>query len=185
MSGVVTNPILVDPLLTAEANLFMAIKGANPKRTLTPAMVSYGLPSAYVGPVDPWYNTEILLTARPGFRLTGSVLAHYHRDSLTVLGTANTFTYDYHFTLDEMLAYVALQLGLVGTDVKFDVDELPTPEVGSDRVSVKLQAVANSLVYLGEIPIQLTGVVAGIVRRTDDGEARFLENGMVRLEDHV
>lgn len=183
MSGVVTNPLLVDPLLTAEENLFAAIRGANPTKTIVPAMVSYAAPVAYTHPEDPWYNSEIVLTSRPGHRLVGSVALQYHRDNLNVMGSEFNFVYDNVTPLADLLPTVALELGLVPTEVKFDVDDLPYAPVDTDTVTIQLQATATSLLYLGAVSIRWTGVATGPVRVTEDGLLRRLEDGDPRMLD--
>lgn len=183
MSGAVTNPLVVDPLLTAEENLFAAIRGANPTRTITPAMVSYSAPVEYVHPTDNWFNTEVLLTARPGFRLVGSVPVQYHRDPLTVIGTEFTFPYDNISTMEALLQATALTLGLVASEVEFDVASMPAPPQNEGSVTIHLQAPADSLLYIGSIAITFTGVALGVVRLTESGQLRTLENGAVRMQD--
>lgn len=185
MSGVVTNPIAVDPLLSAEENLFLAIKGANPTRNIVPAMVHHAPPVAYSHPTDPWYNTEVVLTARPGFRLVGSVTLHYHRDDLNVIGSEFDFAYDNITPLDQLLDVVAEQLGLVATEVKFDVSEMPYADPETSTVTIQLEATTDSLLYQGAISIRWTGVSTGPVRITEEGLLRVLEDGAIRLQDQI
>lgn len=185
MSGAVTNPLVVDPLLTAEENFFAAIRGANPTRTILPAMVSYSAPVEYTHPTDDWYNTEVVLTARPGFRLVGSVPVHYHRDNLDVLTPRATYPYSVDATIEQLYQLVVQDLALIAHDVLFDVDTLPSPDPGSTDVTIMLRAREDSLVYTGAVPVTFTGVVVGIIRRTEDGQMRFLEDGTIRILDSL
>lgn len=183
MSGAVTNPLVVDPLLTAEENFFAAIRGANPTRNITPAMVSYSAPVEYTHPTDDWYNTEVMLSAKPGFRLVGSVPVHYHRDPLSIIGTSFSFAYDNLSTMEQLLQATAAELGLVATEVEFDVASMPTPEVDDGPVTINLQAPEDSMLYVGSVSITFTGVALGVVRLTENGLLRLMENGDVRVED--
>lgn len=180
MSGA-ANPFVIDPLLTAEENFFASIRVTNPNRTIRPEMVTLSLPTPYVSGADPWYNTEITLRSRPGFRLTGDVVLHYHRDRLDVLGTEFTYPYDYNLTLGELLVSTALKLGLVPTELEFDITDFPAAVEGQPVVTVGLKALSRSLLYIGSVSVNYTGVVAGIIRRTEDGMVRYEENGTVRI----
>lgn len=180
MSGA-ANPFVIDPLLTAEENFFASIRVTNPNRTIRPEMVTLSLPTPYVSGADPWYNTEITLRSRPGFRLTGDVVLHYHRDRLDVLGTEFTYPYDYNLTLGELLVSTALKLGLVPTELEFDITDFPAAVEGQPVVTVGLRALSRSLLYIGSVAVNYTGVVVGIVRRTEDGTVRYEEDGTVRV----
>lgn len=179
------NPLLVNPLLTGEENFFAAIREANPNRTITPAMVLYTTPVPYTSPNDPWYNTQVELSPKPGFRLEGTVALHYHRDNLDVLTPRATYPYSVDATIEQLYQLVVQDLALIAHDVLFDVDTLPSPDPGSTDVTIMLRAREDSLVYTGAVPVTFTGVVVGIIRRTEDGQMRFLEDGTIRILDSL
>lgn len=181
MSGVVTNRLQIDPVKTAEENFFAAINGASNNKPLVPSRVTYTAPAAYTSPTDSWFNTKVVVTGKTVARLAGVVTVYYHRDHLNVLGTG--LTYAYETSLEHMLTLIAQDLKLVLSDVVFDVTVLPAPAPGESDVTIRLKAITNSLLYIGSVPIKLTGVVAGNARLEEDGSVRLLEDGTVRLED--
>jgi hypothetical protein len=180
MSGVVTNRLQIDPVKTAEENFFAAINGTSPNKTLLASQVTYTAPVVSVSPTDPWFNTKVVLTAKGGQKLTGSVEVHYHRDTLLVLGTG--FSYPSAGDLAQTLSYVAQQLNLVASDVEFDVTELPAPAPDTTEVTIQLRAKASSLLYTGSLPITLV-IIASNQRLEEDGSVRLQEDGTIRLED--
>jgi hypothetical protein len=181
MSGVVTNRLKIDPVKTAEENFFAAINGTSSNKPLTSEKVTYTAPVAWVSPTDPWFNTKVIVTGKPGFRLFGSVTCHYHRDHLDIFGLG--LTYVYEDSLATMLSLIVDDLKLVASEVKFDVTTLPQPVPGQSDVTIQLQAKAGSLLYIGSVPIKLTGLIASNARLEEDGSVRLLEDGTVRLED--
>jgi hypothetical protein len=181
MSGAVTNRLQIDPVKTAEENFFAAINGTSPNKPLLASQVTYSAPVAWDSPTDSWYNTKVVITAKAGQKLTGSVEVHYHRDVLLVLGTG--FSCPPAADLAQTLSYVVQQLQLVASDVEFTVTELPTPAPGTNEVTIQLRAKASSLLYTGSLPITLVSPVEGNARLEEDGSVRLQEDGTIRLED--
>lgn len=183
MTGVVIDKLLIDPAKSAEENFFAAVIGANATKGIVPAMMIHSKPFVWSSPTDDWRNTEVILTAQSGFHLAGTQHVYYRRDPLNVLGAQFTYANEAGSTLDQLLAYVAGQLKLVLSDVKFNVYSLPTPAAGEDTVTIQLQAIDDSLLYTGSVSIVITGLRQGDVRLEEDGSVRLNEDGTTRFQD--
>lgn len=180
-----TQRIPIDPALSAIENFFVIINAKNTKQVLGPQHVTWGAPTEYSKEGDDFRNTEVILVAKPTSKWYGPAPTRYHRVGLSSFGPEVLYEYHPDSTIGQMKADLVNQLELVGTEVKFDVDEIPEAPEGQDFVIVNLVAIEGSLLYIESVPVRLQSLVPADARLEESGAVRYLENGDIRIQDSV
>jgi len=150
--------MLINAANSAVQNLVDQIIADNNGLALTPAKVTFGVPSVFAGANG--RNTQVVITAVANAGFSGTKTVDYTR--LGVLtGTASAaaaaaagVVVDPAATAAEVKAQLVALFGLVASDV--EVSDLVLPADEATPGSITLAAVAGSLLYVGNDSVVLT-----------------------------
>lgn len=161
----------IDILKTGQANFLELANTAN-GQTLTAEQMTIGAPVVYSDDTDgnP-RNTQVTISALPGsLEFKGSQTLRYTRLSLADLLADYEFQSVEGSTIEDVLAKVVSDLGLVESDVTLVETVMPDWEdemIDGETSPLTLRAVEGSYLYVGD------GIVT--VVEPIDGRQRFAE----------
>lgn len=162
--------VLIQGSLSVKENLIALFKAKTPDLVVSAGDFTVGVPAAQVGV----RNTSLELTATDSGRFADASVTSITYDRLAVESGVLSPVVEYVLadgeSKEDLLARVVTDLGCVASEVAFAVDSV-LPTVG-ETVIMKIEAVADSVLYLGdfEITVELKAAVAEDIADAIEGE---------------
>lgn len=146
------------PVVTASALFYAKLNEANPDVPVpfSPDNVTVGNPSTNTDSSKN-RNSVVSVTGKPGSKYTGTHPAYYDRvamaDILATAPTANSFPYTNETMIADVLPVFnqTFSVNMVADDIING--QLPPPDSSSGKINFTLAASANSLAFVGNIPL--------------------------------
>lgn len=176
--------MIIDTNKTGFEN-FLALISKAANRVFDAKYLNFTLPQRFSHPNYPAVNSVVVASAKPNGPYKGNTTFIYTRIDLNTALPAVDITYEDGFDYLTFKRNLINALGLIYTDVDFDVQSIPVPAAGETKF-FHIVARSSSYVYTGKLRINVVNELPTNVRLLEDGSLRLMEDGNVRiLEDEI
>lgn len=159
---------------------FIALISKAANRVFDPKYLLFSVPQSYTHSAYPSVNSRVVATAKPNGPYKGTTAFIYGRVDLGTSLPPLEINYEDGFDYLTFKRNLINSLGLIYSDVDFDVQTIPSPQ-GSEPAYFHIYAKPNSFVYVGKVKVKVVGGVPENARLMEDGSVRLMEDGSVRL----